>query len=224
MRPISVPTRCAASLLLVLVLVTGACGGDRDDTSNSTSPTSDDETPSEPFPPNDVDELASVFDPMLEPMGLHLTRGALIDRSSGGYQESDEGAHLALYVEPLDDAEWTTEDYVAGLYDVTALVTPYVFDTWSGLETYDICQEPPDAEDPSEEPFPETQIEVDRAFSDDFDWEGGNIVSFLLADITDDDARIVVGRDVRDHPDYRVALDEARALAAGELDVTGTTG
>lgn len=212
----------AALALLAVTLLLGACGTDSDDVSGSAAPTAE-AVASEAFPPNDFVELAEIFNPMVEPLGLRLTRGALIDRSDNGYQESDEGTHLALYVEPIDEGEWATEDYVAGVYDLTAIVTPYVFETWSEVESYDICQEPPNSEDASPEPFPETQIEITRAFDASFDWDTGNIVSLLAAEIGDDGARVVVGRSVRDHPDYRVALEEAQALAAGELEIPTTT-
>jgi hypothetical protein len=53
------------------------------------------------YPPNNVLELKEMFDPQLEPLGLRLTRGALIERATDTYSPSSKGNHLALYVEPI---------------------------------------------------------------------------------------------------------------------------
>jgi hypothetical protein len=215
-RPPTRPALVATVVLVVGALALVACGADQGD-SESSAPVATNAggaVPQESYPPNDYEALATIYDPMLEPMGLHLTRGALIDRSDNGYQESDEGNHLALYVEPIDDTGFTTEDYVAGLYDVTALITPYTFERWSEIDSYDICQEPPNTEDDRPEPFPETQIELDRTFGESFPWETGNLVSLLAAVDASDGAQITVSKPVRENADYKVALDEARTTAS----------
>jgi len=217
--------RTAIVLLLLGSLALASCGSDQGD-SGSAAPaatTADGSTPREAYPPNDYEALAAIYDPMLEPQGLHLTRGALIDRSDGGYQESDEGNHLALYVEPIDETTFTTEDYVAGVYDLTALISPYTFERWSELDSYDICQEPPNGEDDRPEPFPATQIELDRAFAESFAWETNNLVSLLAAVDAADGARITVGKAVADNPDYKIALEEARTTASASSSSSGPT-
>jgi hypothetical protein len=215
------PRRVAVALAAVVTLATMACG---DDASDTTSPppteATNDTVETEDFPPNDFAALAAILDPMLEPMGLVLTRGALIDRTDGGYERSDTGTHLALYVEPIDEASYTLDDYVAGVYDVTALVTPYVFERWTEIDSYDICQEPPNAEDPSAEPFPVSQVEMDRASSDAFDWEGGDLEALLAASKEGGGVRVVTSRELREHPEFVLADDAARG-AAGTTSTTG---
>jgi hypothetical protein len=145
-----------ASLLLVAValgaLVVG-CGDDG-------------EPESTPRPPNDVDELAAILDPMLEPLGLELTRGSLVDLET--YDESDTGNHLALYVEPT--SKYSNADYVNGVTELTNLLTPLVFERWTALESYDICQEPRPAEARAQIPPPVTQFAATRAQADAIDF------------------------------------------------------
>ena len=77
---------------------------------------------------------------------------------------------------PAADEAYAEADYIDGIWDLTALFTPLVFETWSGLASYDICQEPPASVDPGYEPFPMTQVELSREDFDDlcrvhlFDW------------------------------------------------------
>jgi hypothetical protein len=217
------PRRAAVAFVAVAALIPLGLAGCGDDSSDTAAPpptgAPDATIATEEFPPNDFEELAAVFDPMLEPMGLVLTRGALIDRTDGGYERSDTGTHLALYVEPIDEASYTLDDYVIGVYDVTALVTPYVFERWTEIESYDICQEPPNAEDPSAEPFPVSQVEIDRASSDAFDWDGGDLEALLAASKEGGGVRVVTSRELREHPEFVLADDAARG-AAGTTSTT----
>jgi hypothetical protein len=218
--------RVAASMLVAaLAFSMAACGHDSSD-SSTPAPTggSGATTPPSPLPPDNFEELALVFDPMLEPIGLRLTRGALIDRTGGGYEESDTGTHLALYVEPIDESTYTTADYVAGVYDVAALVTPYVFDQWTDLETYDICQEPPNSVDDGPEPFPESQIEVARPFGEGFNWEDGDLTDLLREEQGTDELRIIVSRNVMQDPDYKAARQAARESTETTPPSPPTTG
>jgi hypothetical protein len=156
------------------------------------------------YPPTTSEELADVFDPQLEPLGLRVTRGALIERSDGGYVPSDTGEHLALYVEPIDEAGYDTADYVEGIGTVTALVTPQVFERWSGVETYDICQEPPADVDDSDTPAPYTQIEIDRASAAAVDWDEATTSTVLDLGRTGD-LRLVVTPAISADPAYQEA-------------------
>ncbi|MGH9027177.1 MAG: hypothetical protein ACRDWD_13835, partial [Acidimicrobiia bacterium] len=126
----------------------------------------DSEPESMPRPPNDFEELAAIFDPMVEPMGLEVTRGSLVDIDS--YDESDTGNHLALYVEPT--GEYSQADYVNGITQLTNLLTPMIFDRYSALDSYDICQEPPPDEDDQAAPPPVTQFHATRAQADVIDF------------------------------------------------------
>jgi hypothetical protein len=144
-------------------------------------------------------------------MGLVLTRGALIDRADNGYEVSDEGRHLALYAEPIDDGDYDADAAAANFYDLTAEFTPYVFERWSELDTFDICQEPPTSVDDRPEPFPDTQIDITRSASDSFDWENGDLTDLLTLDLEDPDVRTVIGERVREAPTYTAAYEAAQA-------------
>lgn len=173
--------RCrTASVLVGALLLTatlGSCGSDTGsaDGDDRTLDASD----VRPLPPNDPTALGQIYDPMLEPFGLRVTRGAVVDRSDGGYEVSDAGTHLALYVEPT--GEYTDDDYLAGVWDVTALITPDVFARFTELESYDICQEPPPTEDDRPEPPPVSQIDITREAADGIDWQDGSLPDLIGA-------------------------------------------
>ena len=202
------------ALATVGVLVASACGSDAGTGSVSpvsTEPAADGLPPydgSQQLPPNDVAALRRLYDPALERLGVRLTRGALIDTSNNRYVPSNEGRHLALYVEPI--GAYSNEQYVTGFWEISALITPDVFARWPQLASYDICQEPPNSEDDSAEPFPESQIEVSRAFAESFDWENGTLADLLAADRASDDVRIITSRRVMQDPAYVEARDAAR--------------
>ncbi|HUF85625.1 MAG TPA: hypothetical protein VMQ81_13660, partial [Acidimicrobiia bacterium] len=80
--------RALVPLLVTVALSGAACASDDEERS---------------LPPNDFEQLADIFDPKLEPLGLKLTRGALIDTAEGRYRPSDTGRHLAVYVEPTGE-------------------------------------------------------------------------------------------------------------------------
>ena len=189
------------ALGVVLIVVLGSCG---DDGSGGDATSAD-----SPYPPSTIEELAEIFDPQLEAMGLRITRGGLFDRSDGGYVPSDEGGHLALYVEPLDDTDYHTADYVEGLGTVTALVTPQVFERWSGVETYDICQEPPADIDDRDAPAPYTQIEIDRESAEAVDWDAATAETVIALGLSGD-ARLIVTPVIRADPAYVAAEEAAR--------------
>ena len=92
------------------------------------------------LPPNDVGSLRELYDPALAKLGVRMTRAELIDITDSRYVPSNDGRHLAMYVEPI--ADYTDEQYVNGFWTVSALITPDVFERWPELESYDICQEP----------------------------------------------------------------------------------
>lgn len=147
------------AVALVLSLVAGACS---DDSGSSSEPERD-----QHLPPNDFDELAEMFDPQLEELGLRLTRGALVDTTEG-YEVSDTGRHLALYVEPTGD--YTAADYAENIVTTAQLFLPDVFERWDRLETFDVCQEPLPGEDDREEPPPVTQLFVSRPDAAEVAW------------------------------------------------------
>ena len=184
------------ALGLALIIMLASCGDD----TGSAAPT----TAGVPYPPQEIEALGEIFDPHLEPLGVRITRGGLIDRTGGGYEPSPEGNHLALYVEPIDDDAYDTADYVQGLGTVTALVTPMVFDRWSEIETYDICQEPPADVDSSDTPAPYTQIEIDRTAAESVDWDEADASTVIELGRTAQ-MRLVVTPVIREHPAYAAA-------------------
>lgn len=161
------PTRGRAiALVLVIAAAFGAACGSDDDSEAA-------------LPPNDFQQLAEIFGPALEPLGLKLTRGALIDRSGGGYEPSDSGDHLAVYAEPTGD--YTPADYAEGIVPSAQVFLPEVFERWPELRTFDVCQEPRPGEDDRKEPPPVTQLFVSRAEFRDVDWETVTLAELVAA-------------------------------------------
>jgi hypothetical protein len=157
-----------ARVLVLLVLTAALAGG---------ACASDDEAQS--LPPNDFEELADIFDPDLEPLGLKLTRGALIDTREGGYRPSDAGRHLAVYVAPT--GEYTPAEYAGGIVPSAQVFLPEVFERWDELETFDVCQEPLPGTDDRKEPPPVTQLFLSRAEARDVDWNNVTLADLLAA-------------------------------------------
>ncbi len=221
-------TALAAALALGPTLGVTACS---DDSTSSTSTTvASGANPLLPpvdgaqaLPPDDVTTLRRFYEPVLEPFGLTLTRAALIDRSQGGYEPSPTGTHLALYVEPT--RTFGDDEFVANLWELTAAVTPDVFARWSGLVSYDICQEPNPGEDDRPEPFPVTQIDVTRQAAAEVDWPAGDLVDLLVAARTVPDFAVRVKRTLRENPTYQEASQAADAeiLASGATTVPAFT-
>jgi hypothetical protein len=169
--------------------------------------------PAQALPPDDVTTVRRFYEPVLAPLGLTLTRAALIDRSNGGYEPSPNGTHFALYVEPT--RPFTDEEFVQNLWTLSAEVTPDVFARWSGLVSYDICQEPNPGEDDRPEPFPITQLDLTREGSAQVDWVNGDLVDLLVASRTIPDFAVRVKRSLRESPAYVAASDAAdRQIAA----------
>lgn len=196
--------------VLLLIGPAAACGDDEGD--GATADSVEAQTSGDDFPPNDVDALAEVYDPMFEVDGLVLTRGALIDRSDGGYETSDTGTHLALYVEPTGDQ--TDEEYLDLLVDTTARVTPQVFSEWGSVETYDICQEPLPEVDDREEPVPVTQVEITREAAADIDFEALDLAELLAIANTEVDppVRVYVDPTLKELPAWQAAVDQAEQI------------
>jgi hypothetical protein len=232
---------CATASVGALLVVGAACGSDSDTPTSEAAPgttepssavSSNSEVaeaagllpatdPNQELPPNDIGSLRRLYDPALATMGLRLTRGALIDTSNDGYAPSDSGTHLALYVEPLDDNH-TDADYVEGLWTLSALVTPDVFARWSGVQSYDICQEPPPSVDDKSEPLPYTQINLTREVAESIDWANGDLTDLLAAARTDPDFDLVLKRELRQTPEYKAAGEAARAMTADSTTTTTT--
>ena len=187
------------ALVIAAAFVLGACGGDESDDSGISAAGS---TPEAPLPPGDVESLAAIYDPLVEQYDVRFTRGALVDLDEG-YLESPTGTHLALYVEPVDDESYTTAEYIEGMYEITELTAIHAFETWSGLESYDICQEPWQSEDSSLTPFPLTQIDITREVYETFDWENGTLPELLDHIDEDPDSRWLVSPSLINTPEFQ---------------------
>lgn len=129
------------------------------------------------LPPPQLAKLQKIFNPVVKPLGLRVTRGML--QSLETYQEDPQGTHLALYVEPIEPG-YSNAQYLKMFTKLTHEFVPSVFKRWKGLESFDICQEPVD--DPREVPPPETQIFVMRSALDRVgNWKTANLTELLSA-------------------------------------------
>lgn len=157
------------SALLLVALLTGCSGA----LESARAP-----VPTPSLPPDDADAVAALYERELDAMGVRLTRAGLVDRTDGKFEYSPQGTHLALYVEPVGPA--TTADYVDRIYSVTRIFASTIFERWSGLETFDVCQEPPPGDDDSPEPPPVTQVTMRRDAAAEVDWKTASLTELLI--------------------------------------------
>lgn len=150
------------------------------DLPDATTEAPDDES-NDMYPPGDEPSLAAIVDPMVVDLGVSFTYGSLIDRTAGGtYEASATGDHLAIYVEPINN-DYTDAEFVANTWELAARLTPYLFERYPGIHSYDICQEPRTAEDDSARPPPFTQLDIFRPEAEAIDWENGRLASLISA-------------------------------------------
>ena len=104
--------RRLAVALIAMAIAAAACGGG---TTVTTLPAT--------LPPHERTDLAELFDPLVAPLGYHVTRAALIDRST--YAVDPSGGHLAIYLafEVLRLQRSTVRRWFGSL---SASVLPYV--------------------------------------------------------------------------------------------------
>lgn len=192
------------------VAVGAACSDDGNEVADTAPPGATEPTDAAPavLPNNDKAELRAIFDPIYAPLGLAVTRIGLFDLD-GGYVPDDAGTHLAIYVQPIDDAEWTIDRYVEMLVPGTAVAAPFVFAEWSGLQTMDVCQEPPQAEAPEEVPLVVTQVVLSRADSALIPWDTATLADLLAAALRSPDSARVVGRPDVEATDAWMAAQQA---------------
>jgi hypothetical protein len=160
------------------------------------------------YPAGDEASLEALLNPLVEDLGVRFTRGALVERAPGTYEASATGNHLALYVAPTQP--FTDEEFVVNLWAIARVVTPHVFANFSGVNSYDICQEPY-SEGPREGiPPPITQIDIDRTTSDGVDWVNGSLADLitLLAE-PDIEFTMRVDQGLQQAPSFVAALAEA---------------
>jgi hypothetical protein len=128
------------------------------------------------LPPNNKAAIEKVFRRQLDELGLRLTRGALVDVESG--KASSEGTHLAVYVEPK--GAYSADDYAGSIVAVTKTFAPGSFDTWGGLVSFDVCQEPLPSVDSRAEPPPKTKVEMTRDASGKVEWGELDLPQLLM--------------------------------------------
>lgn len=169
------------------------------------------------LPPQDLADVAAVYDPILAPFGVHLTRAALIDLGEGGYTPSPDGRHLALYVAP--DEPFTDEQYAAHVAPLAGALTTDVFTRYPGLVSYDVCQEGPDLDgDPATLPPTKSQLNVERPALGALDWDDlslGDLLTFVAGNSS---VRLNAAIEVR-----RTAPFIEAQRAAGPAGAAGTT-
>ncbi len=181
------PRRFVAASLATALLGFAACGdGEPTPTDEAFDPLTTTIAPADldgPLPPVDAINAEGLFGDEFAALGLRLTnRGGLIDRSNGGYVKVETGDHYALYVEPVSES-YSVEDYADNLLVLARLVGPALMDRYPGLVSYDICQEPPAAEQEDPYPPPATQIDLSREQVDAVDWETATVADlFALRD------------------------------------------
>jgi hypothetical protein len=156
------------------------------DTTTSTVASSTSQPEAPQLPPYERDDIAALFDPIVEPLGYRVTRASLFDRAE--LTVSPEGNHLAIYVAPLEDFD--IERIASDFAPLVSLFLPVVFDTYPGLEWFDICQEPFGATEAI--PPSQTRIEVSRAAIEALDWTDLDLAKMLS--YRDADGVMIFGR------------------------------
>jgi hypothetical protein len=126
------------------------------------------------LPPSARKDLVAIFEKKVKPLGLRVTRAALVNPA----QERDaKGTHLAIYVEPTGD--YPPAAYIDGTVDVSKVFLPYVFTRWKGLKSFDVCQEPRPGVDDRPTPAPETQVYATRAGSKLVNWKTVDVATMI---------------------------------------------
>ncbi len=190
-----------AATLMAAALVASGCSGRSGDRSTAPPPSQ------AVLPPATFAGLAPIFDPQLAPLGVRLTRGALV--STVTRRPSPTGRHLALYVEPTEG--WTPARYADTVVPLTRVLATSVFDHWPGLESFDVCQEPPPGVDDRPEPPTVSTVELTREASAEMDWRRVGLEELLAASRQQGRGVHIVASDaLRAEPAYQAALATAQ--------------
>lgn len=173
--------------MVLVALVASACSGQAGTTTQPAL-----------LPPHERDDLAALFDPLVEPLGYQVTRASLIDPST--YQVDAEGGHLALYVAPLTDI--SADQFAVAFPSLVAVFLPFVFDRWPELHSFDVCQEPFNSTE--ETPPSLTIIDLTRQAAATVEW--GQLDLAGLIDLNQKQGISVWARaQVRDSATWRTA-------------------
>jgi hypothetical protein len=210
--PSTDPTRrgfLGGVVVLGLVAALPACGDD--DAPVDRAGTSTEPAAGLDLPVNDTAELRAIFDPRFEPLGQRVTRIGLYDLTDG-FDPSDTGDHLAIYVEPIDaeGAGWDDARYIETAAAGMAAATPFAFAEWADLNSVDVCQEPPQSANAAPEPPIETQLLVDRETSGEIDWDTVELSDLIAArDRAPDAVTIAARQGLEEHPLWMAAVEAA---------------
>lgn len=187
-------TRRLSALALVVALAAApACGGDPVEDATGEPDGAPAATTGRQLPPAEPAAIMATYEDELAAMGWQMTRANLIDRGERRYEISPDGTHLALYVEPTDGAD--ADEYAEELVPLTAMFATDVFERWPALESFDVCQEPPNEIDDSDEPRPATQVDMTREQAEAVDWDTVDLTE-LLTVRNALGIRVVIGPDV----------------------------
>jgi hypothetical protein len=126
------------------------------------------------LPPRSLKGLEAQFGERVNALGVRLTRGAVVQLPTG--------PHLQLYVEPPGPA--TPAEYIGRIVALARAIGPDAFATWSGIATFDVCQEPPPGVDDAPEPAPETVLFMTREQVQQLPWDTATLAQLrrLIAD------------------------------------------
>jgi hypothetical protein len=206
--------RVVRPLVVSLALLVASCGDPSADTTSTTAPgatttapvptttVADTTTTIKPefLPAHTSEAVIALFSDVVEPLGFRVTRGSLVDLTS--YRASPEGRHLAVYVAPLD--EYGPGDHAEAFMPLARLFMPMVFERWTGLESFDICQEPHTWLGGGTPPAV-TLFDIDRATAEDIVWD--TVTLRDLIDLADghDHLRVTANPEVAASDPWRLA-------------------
>jgi hypothetical protein len=149
--------------------------------------------------------MAKAYDAKLKPLGWRIQRSAMEHVDIDPAHPTKGKQHLAVYVRPLGTP--THADYVKGLTAVTKLFLPALFDTYAELASFDVCQEPTEAQDPADEPKPVTQIVVTRAHAHSVDWAAATPADVVAAgEGHPNTIGIYASQELRESPEWRAIV------------------
>lgn len=206
--------RTLPSLAIAVTVLAAACG---DGTADSTTPPSSSSTVApttttlsgqpttttaapEFLPPHTSDAVVALFGDLVEPLGFRVTRGSLVDLTS--YRASPEGRHLAVYVAPV--TEYSPADHAEAFMPLARLFMPMVFERWTGLESFDICQEPHSWPGDGTPPAV-TLFDIDRATAESLDWATVTLGDLLALADGHDHLRVTATAEVAASDPWRLA-------------------
>ncbi len=107
-----------------------------------------------------------------------------MDRASGTMtpeQIAERTRVKAVYVEAIDPNGVSRRRTIDTIVPLNRVFLPSVFRRWRGLQSFDVCQEPAQADDPSAAPPPLTQFAVTRKAAAKIDWATASLSDLVAA-------------------------------------------